>query len=201
MVTHISAREAPWDGHNARLSFVGRRVLETYLNLFLHSVPRSELPSGFEPDYVFIAHRALHTPVLGEYVGTQWRLRDIMQWTPARGFEETARVEERRQLPDTRLLSKNVGFYKVQGIAVEGIIGGIFHQFGGTVAHRVFHTRLLPHILCPGSPVGLPDHYHDFVNKVLLKMGGSEALLSGSNTRTSRTPKLADGVSAAVEAS
>ena len=31
---------------------------------------------------------------------------------------------------------------------------------GGRVAHRLFHTRMLPHLLLPGSPFGLPDVLH-----------------------------------------
>jgi len=28
---------------------------------------------------------------------------------------------------------------------------------GGRFDHRLFHTRVLPHLLLPGSPFGLPD--------------------------------------------
>ncbi|KAH8115993.1 hypothetical protein DFH11DRAFT_1253134 [Phellopilus nigrolimitatus] len=75
MLTHISAQEA-WAGHNGRLSFVGRRVLHSYLLLFLHSASlqlSKASPSSFNPNTVFdfdlIAYRALHTALLGEHVG------------------------------------------------------------------------------------------------------------------------------------
>ncbi|TEB08684.1 hypothetical protein FA13DRAFT_1749805, partial [Coprinellus micaceus] len=35
--------------------------------------------------------------------------------------------------------------------------GAIYMQHGGSIAHRVFHTRMLPHLLVRG---GLPTAFH-----------------------------------------
>ena len=153
MLTHISAKEA-WAGHNARLAFVGertelsffiefnadrsipfydcppnifgsgRRVLHSYLLLFLQHASRKLTKTtspSVDPDSAFnfdlIAYRTLHTHKLGEHVGAQWDLARIMLWTlPV----NRGKVQESLKSP---------GLYKVQGTTVEGIMGGIFHQF------------------------------------------------------------------------
>lgn len=191
MLTHISAKEA-WAGHNARLAFVGRRVLESYLLLFLHSasqqLSRTTSPPIF-PDKTFnfdlIAYRALRTHLLGELVGPQWDLARAVLWTPAVpsiGSANNHFSEAGGRLHGTPAALERpglykVGLYKVAGTTVQGIMGGIFHQFGGAVAQRVFHTRLLPHILCPGSPIGLHDAFHSAALEMQSRMGGSDGLL------------------------
>jgi len=60
---------------------------------------------------------------------------------------------------------RSVGLYKVMGEAVQAVVGGVYHQFGASVTHRLFHTRILPHLLLRG-PLGLPEAYHaDAYNK------------------------------------
>ena len=70
-------------------------------------------------DYDLIAYRALYTNLLGEHVGRKWDLSRAMVWTPA--------------VPDAKRRNMRsaaeIGLYKVQGTTVEGIMGGIFHQF------------------------------------------------------------------------
>jgi hypothetical protein len=64
----------------------GRRVLECYLNLFLHSRTNSGLsaPHVFHRmDYDELASKILDTHVLGEYVGAAWGLEKIMRWVPS----------------------------------------------------------------------------------------------------------------------
>jgi hypothetical protein len=46
---------------------------------------------------------------------------------------------------------------------------------GGSVAHRVFQTRLLPYILLSGTPQGLPDSIIDYARDSIEKMGGMKA--------------------------
>lgn len=64
----------------------GRRVIECYLNLFLHSRTNSGLstPHLFHRmDYDELSSKILDTHVLGEYVGAAWKLERIMRWVPA----------------------------------------------------------------------------------------------------------------------
>ncbi|TFY66651.1 hypothetical protein EVG20_g4445 [Dentipellis fragilis] len=160
-LTHTSHKDAK-QGHNARLSFIGRRVLESYMLLFIHSAP------GLNPkyDYSNIAARAINTYVLGEHIAPRWNLSEVVRWTPPREVR-AGNADELR----------SVGLFKVHGTTVEAVMGGIFHQFGGSVAHRVFHTRLLPHILLPGKPEGLVDSLHEHALDVTRKMGGPEGPL------------------------
>ncbi|KAL5514471.1 hypothetical protein ACEPAG_2559 [Sanghuangporus baumii] len=179
MLTHISAKEA-WAGHNARLAFVGRRVLHSYLLLFLQhasqKLAKTTSPS-VDPDATFdfdlIAYRALHTHHLGEHVGSKWALARTMLWTPP----VKSKVQESLKSP---------GLYKVQGTTVEGIMGGIFHQFGGTITQRVFHTRLLPHMLLPGTSLGLHDAFHRAALDMQARMGGPDGLLVSSESSQRR---------------
>ena len=173
--------------YNPNYSCSGRRVLHSYLLLFLHSSPASA-PSL---DYEDVASRALNTYILGEFVAPQWALGDVIRWTPARPIE------------DKGLTSlKGIGLYKVHGTVVEAVMGGVFHQFvrtlsscihifhdpryitnslyifqGGSVAHRLFHPRLLPHILLPGRSEGLHDSFHEHALATCEKMGGANGPL------------------------
>lgn len=150
MITHISW-ERGMENHNARLGFLGRRVLHAYLHLFLHecSLPSpSQLPPKNAPisptdrlrmstfprkslnasppltqSYDDISDKLLNTYTLGEHVGAAWELERIMRWTPA--VAELEKLREER--PDTVLRSS--GLYKVRGATVEGLVGGMFHQF------------------------------------------------------------------------
>ncbi|KAI0059411.1 hypothetical protein BV25DRAFT_1961305 [Artomyces pyxidatus] len=160
ILTHLSHKDA-LAGHNARFSFMGRRVLDSYLLLFLHSLPAS-LISRY--DYERTSERVINSYVLGEHVAPQWGLPSVMRWSPAQF------IEEGRHLGPKEL--RSVGLHKVAGTTVEAVMGGIFHQFGGSVAHRVFHTRLLPHIMLPGQPEGLPDPLHKHAQAACEKMGG-----------------------------
>ncbi|KAL5521488.1 hypothetical protein ACEPAF_2236 [Sanghuangporus sanghuang] len=180
MLTHISAKEA-WAGHNARLAFVGRRVLHSYLLLFLQNASQKLAKTASPPvdpdatfDFDLIAYRALHTHHLGEHVGSKWALARTMLWTPP------VKTKVREPL-------KSPGLYKVQGTTVEGIMGGIFHQFGGTIAQRVFHTRLLPHMLLPGTSLGLHDAFHRAALDMQARMGGPDGLLVSSES-SQRSP-------------
>ncbi|GJJ10350.1 hypothetical protein Clacol_004576 [Clathrus columnatus] len=185
MITHISW-ERGMRGHNARLGFLGRRILHAYLHLFLHecSLPSpSHLPSKNAPipptdhlrtsafssktshkpltqSYDDISDQLMNTYILGEHVGAAWELERIMRWTPAVAELEVLRKEG----ADTVLRSS--GLYKVRGATVEGVLGGIFHQFGGTIAHRVFHTRILPHIYHFGLPLSMHDKMQDACNRL-----------------------------------
>ena len=43
---------------------------------------------------------------------------------------------------------------------------------GGKYTQRIFHTDVLPSILCPGSPYGLHDAFHEHALKIAEQMGG-----------------------------
>jgi hypothetical protein len=101
----------------------GRRVLDSYLHLFLTS--SSTLTP--EHDLEDIAYRTLHTYALGEHVGSKWGLGRSLQWVPAIAREVREQVKAQPDSPDLR----KVGLYKVQGDAVTAVMGGIFFQFVG----------------------------------------------------------------------
>ena len=94
-------------------------MLAAYLQLFLHS------SSALQPsdDVEAIMKSTLNTEFLGECVGREWGVGRVIRWTPSAPAHRLAdmdrKVEVRRQ----------VGLYKVQGEAVEAIIGGIYFQF------------------------------------------------------------------------
>ncbi|KAJ3553023.1 hypothetical protein NM688_g3839 [Phlebia brevispora] len=155
ILTHTSYRD--WRvANNARLSFVGRRVLSSYLLLFLTSSSALDATHDLQQ----LAERTLEPHLLGEYVAPPWDLGRVMRWTPVQSA-----------VPGD---NTSIGLYKIQGTTVEAVMGGIYHQFGGAVAHRVFHTRLLPHLLLPGKSIGLHDAFHADAMRILQEMGGPE---------------------------
>jgi len=105
----------------------------------------------------------LNTNVLGEWVGPEWGVGRVIRWTPSAPADRRAHMHE---VADVR---RQVGLYKVQGEAVEAIIGGIYFQFGGVVAQRVFHTRLLPLLMVNR---GLPKVFHKKAKELRTQMDG-----------------------------
>ncbi|KAI0033631.1 ribonuclease-III-like-domain-containing protein, partial [Vararia minispora EC-137] len=165
VLTHLSHRDAV-HGHNARLAFLGRRAAESCLLLWLHSLP-PELAEKY--DYSRTTSRMLNTYVLGEHVAPRWGVTTIMRWS--------SNVAEMKEGDVPQGDAIGTGLFKVAGTAVEAVLGGIWHQFGGSVAHRVFHTRLFPYILLPGTPAGLPDTLLDRAQDSIEKMGGLKGKL------------------------
>jgi len=176
MLTHSSHRDASIS-NNARLSFVGRRVLNSYLMLFLHSAPSLQSSHNYE----LIAERTLNTYILGEHVAPKWELGRVLKWSPVKVDPEvdSADGDFSKLSPN---VTRSVGLYKVQGSAVEAVMGGIYHQFGGDIAHRIFHTRILPQILLPGTAIGLNDVFHEHAMKICEQMGGLDGALIVENS-------------------
>jgi len=159
ILTHASHPAAIY-GHNAGHSFMGRRVISAYLYLLLSSSPNLK-PSD---DLEAIVAQTLNTYVLGEHIGSKWGLGRVMRWTPTLKSE---------RLQDANIaLLKGAGLYKVQGDAVAAVLGGIFEQFGASTAHRVFHTRVLPHILLSTNHTGLPEVFHGDARSACNRFGG-----------------------------
>ena len=125
-----------------RLSFVpslafvllGRRVLNTYLLLFLHNSSKLS-PTGVSAltssavDFDRIAYRAFHTTMLGEHVGNAWDLPRAMLWTAATPKAPLSRRFAQNRASEGAAGAAGSGLYKVQGTTVEGVMGGVFHQF------------------------------------------------------------------------
>lgn len=179
ILTHASHKHSI-HGHNARLSFIGRRVLSAYLTLFLNS-SHAVKPSH---DFDLILARALDSHVLGEHVAPAWKLGKILRWVPTIPRTLNPLLRPRGKKEGMQIL-RSVGLYKVQGEAVQAVIGGIFEQYGGAVAHRVFHTRILPHILLPRTSSGLLDVFHDEALAVSERMGGAEGDLLAAEEQKS----------------
>ncbi|KAG2349787.1 hypothetical protein BDR05DRAFT_923543 [Suillus weaverae] len=192
ILTHGSHKAAV-HGHNGRLSFVGktlairRRVLESYYLLFLHSVARNQN----QHDYEYLSSRALNTYLLGEHVAPRWSLGRILRWTPTVSQDvllahKNVKKSSAKQPADAELenalttnpgIVRSVGLYKVMGDAVQSVMGGVYHQFGGSVAHRLFHTRILPHILLPDQAEGVPVEFHHQALAICERMGGVDGKL------------------------
>ncbi|KAG2078227.1 hypothetical protein BDR04DRAFT_1131958 [Suillus decipiens] len=186
ILTHGSHKTAV-HGHNGRLSFVGRRVLESYYLLFLHSVARNQN----QHDYEYLSSRALNSYLLGEHVAPRWSLGRILRWTPTvsqdvllahknvkkSSAKQPVEAELENALMENPGIVRSVGLYKVMGDAVQSVMGGVYHQFGGSVAHRLFHTRVLPHILLPDKAEGVPVEFHHQALAICERMGGVDGNL------------------------
>lgn len=126
-------RSVPASIHHVRFStatnsyspssvFIGRRALEAYFLLFLHSTPTDGAPA----DHASIAERALNAYSFGEHVGSRWELGRVIRWTPP----DREHAPHREPVPQHAPYAKRgVGLYKVTGTAVEAVVGGVFHQF------------------------------------------------------------------------
>lgn len=97
---------------------IGRRILRLYLTLHLNSKLSSSHPS-------LLAHAVspraidalLNTKQLGATVGGKWKLEDAMRWREVRG-------------PTGEM----TGLWKVRGMGVEAIMGGVFTSQVSAVA-------------------------------------------------------------------
>lgn len=118
-------------GHNRRLAFLGtytlmltkgRRVLKTYLTMFLFDIlskARAESPSDAEflqnilskPDSV---DQIVATHQLGDHVGRELGLEKVMRWHPSLRMDGASG-------------SKETGLFKVRGSCVEAVVGAIYH--------------------------------------------------------------------------
>ncbi|WFD30846.1 hypothetical protein MSPP1_001870 [Malassezia sp. CBS 17886] len=124
-------------GHNRRLAFLGRRVLKTYLTLFLYNALAA---AGADAEYLakFLASpkgvdEVLTTQHLGDHVGRALRLEKVMRWLPATNLDTTQR-------------ERGTGLFKVRGTCVEAVVGAIYHHRGAQIAQQFFLSRVLPHL-------------------------------------------------------
>lgn len=96
---------------------VGRRVTESYLLFWLHS-----LPPAVSARYNFdqTSARVLNTYVLGELVAPKWGISTRMRWS-------SPHVDVKYDTEPGN--ARQIGLYKVAGMGVEAVVGGIYHQF------------------------------------------------------------------------
>ena len=64
---------------------------------------------------------------------------------------------------------------------------------GGAISHRIFHTRLLPRMLLPGRPEGLPDLFHARAIKICNDMGGPDGDFLRPVSAASRSDSTSTG--------
>ncbi|KAG8998086.1 hypothetical protein FRB94_007213 [Tulasnella sp. JGI-2019a] len=186
MITHPSWK-AGFEGHNNRLSFMGRRVLNAYLILFLHdararaqaSSSSTETPE--EADYQAIVESVLDTGPLGKHVGGAWKVEEITRWI------SNVTVEADKGL-------HWAGRHAARAATVEAIMGGVLHQYGATVAHRVFHTRILPHLSSLLHP-----SVRGRIDEVCNTLGGPDGALLDSATPASKSTSPVPPTSYPVE--
>ncbi|KAB5589378.1 Ribonuclease-III-like protein [Ceratobasidium theobromae] len=209
MITHSSWRDGI--NHNNRQSFIGRRVLHAYLMTFLHaytpltptppftqppSEPKpdlkiSELPppsDALEQDFNEIIEKVVDTRSLGEHVGGAWQIERVMRWVP--------NVDQHSDVASVTAEEAAVsGLFKIRGTTVQGVVGGVFHQFGGVAAHRLFHTRVLPYVAFI-----LPKEYRKPAEEACKRLGGLTApiLLELQQSQT-QLKGVASNVAAASE--
>lgn len=112
-------------------------MLNTYLLLFLSSSPSA----GAAYDYELIAANALNTYVLGEHVGPKWGLPSIMKWRPV-----DEKMDPRSASRLGRDVLRSVGLYKVTGVTVEAVVGGVFHQFVRVPLPLLLSAPLTSHV-------------------------------------------------------
>ena len=83
----------------------------------MHSLP-PEVSERYDFDRT--SARVLNTYVLGELVAPKWGLSNRMRWSSPQ-----TEVKE-GEVPSS---ARQVGLYKVAGMGVEAVMGGIYHQF------------------------------------------------------------------------
>ena len=108
----------------------GRRVLQSYLLMFVHSLPTPQN----DLDYALLLERALNTYVLGEHVAPHWEIGKALKWRPMNVGNNSKPlgpdVEVPGLLQNVRASNaRGIGMYKVYGSTVEAVVGGVFHQF------------------------------------------------------------------------
>ncbi|CAE6474033.1 unnamed protein product [Rhizoctonia solani] len=116
-----------------------------------------------EQDFDNLSEMVLHTRALGEHVGAAWQLERVMRWVPNFDHHTDAggiRADE----------GGSSGLYKIRGTTVEAVVGGVFYQFGAVAAHRLFHTRVLPHLTFL-----LPTEYRKPAEAACKRLGGTSA--------------------------
>ncbi|GAA5926180.1 uncharacterized protein JCM15063_000207 [Sporobolomyces koalae] len=129
----LAAPEGGKNGHNEKMSFVGRRILRLYLTLHLNTKLSESRPA-------LLAHAVspraidalLNTKQLGATVGAAWKLEDAMRWREVRG-------------PTGEM----TGLWKVRGMGVEAVMGAVFTSQGIETASKLFHQLVLPNLTFP----------------------------------------------------
>lgn len=106
------------------MASTGRRVLQSYLLLFLDYSSSPETTH----DYNHLMERALNTYVLGEHVGPQWQLGKVMKWAPATPNASLAN-DPTSVVHLGKEATRSIGLYKVEGTAVEALVGGVYYHF------------------------------------------------------------------------
>ncbi|KAG8979906.1 hypothetical protein FRC05_007349 [Tulasnella sp. 425] len=170
IITHPSWK-AGTEGHNNRLAFLGRRVLNSSLVLFLHEARlMASTESGasgesrFNPQESEMSYQAVVDSVLDSYplggqVGRAWDVDRVTRWISA--LPQNA--------PET---AKSSGKNAARAATIEAIVGFVFHQYGATTAHRLFHTRILPHL----KPL-LESSLQPYADKICNDLGGLDGPL------------------------
>ncbi len=148
-VTHESYLNAR-EGHNRRLAFVGRRTLKLFTTLYLHSRLQTASKGDAAHNYInrllespSAVDSILNTHRLGDKVGRDLGLEKVMRWTPA--------------VTDGQMGPRETGLFKVRGVAVEALVGAIYHQKGALEASKFFQSSILPSLLQDGFPGPVPE--------------------------------------------
>ncbi|KAG9051322.1 hypothetical protein FS837_009589 [Tulasnella sp. UAMH 9824] len=117
-------------------------------------------PQESEMNYQTIVNSILDSYPLGGQVGRAWNVDRVTRWISALP-------------PNAPETAKSSGKNAARAATVEAIVGFVFHQYGATTAHRLFHTRILPH-LKPLLEPSLQPH----VDVVCNRLGGLDGPLA-----------------------
>ena len=120
-----------------------------FLNASRHLTPKHDIEQ--------IASSTLHTNLLGEHVAHAWGVGQVLVWAPSAPAEKLAGGKTSKELLRT------AGLYKVQGEAVQAIVGGVYQQYVRACVSLFFPSS--HDIACRVglSPIGYSTHgYYPF---------------------------------------
>lgn len=145
--------------HNARLAFLGRRALSTYLALFVHEAygssgalreQGSDFLRGKELEERLTALR--HVNNLGRMVGGEWRVEDVLRWDRNQVCESSAvslvageEEGKRKQLTTCRLLRPAETF---PSRAKRSKLSSVVSLLNSALQQRIVHSIST---FCPNS--------------------------------------------------
>ncbi|KAG8927791.1 hypothetical protein FRC01_006910 [Tulasnella sp. 417] len=136
-------------------------------------------PQESEMNYQAVVNSILDSYPLGGQVGRAWDVDRVTRWISALP-------------PNAPETAKSSGKNAARAATIEAIVGFVFHQYGATSAHRLFHTRILPHLKSLLEP-SLQPH----VDVVCNRLGGPNGPLTEVVEASSLHASPAESVDAA----
>lgn len=171
--------EAPGSAaHNARLTFLGKRAMVSYLLMFIHqNALDTGRPIGTELQGLSLLNtkgedvgldvklqNLVNLSNLGRTVGSRWGLEHVMRW--------------QSNLTGDSAQGRDTGALKIYGEGVQAIVGGTMMQYGSPAAHRLFHLQILPTLAPQLKDPALVEAVDKVRSRVIKEMSGEKCVLS-----------------------